>query len=298
LRHEAEEVNCLVCHDGSVSDKDIATEIAKTSAHNPRLTTGVHDPMETLGNLEDHVECADCHNPHRSTGGTAAAPAVRPSMQGVSGVSASRLALEEARYEYEVCFKCHAGSNMARFERVNRVLGSNDQSEEFATVNQSFHPVESPGRNTVVPSLKQSLTVSSMIYCTDCHGSDDEGTAGPHGSRHRSMLRANHDTLDGTTEGPQSYELCYSCHNRESILGNESFSEHYRHVVEEHTPCSVCHDPHGVRQNTHLINFDRDVVEAVDPNSVPIYEDRGITRGSCTLRCHGQTHNDERYPED
>ena len=89
---------------------------------------------------------------------------------------------------------------------------------------------------------------------------------GPHGSEYQHILKYQYETADGTIESAQNYQLCYSCHDRNIILYTESpFGEriHLRHIVEENTPCNVCHDPHGINSaqgnstnNSNLINFD------------------------------------------
>ena len=90
-------------------------------------------------------------------------------------------------------------------------------------------------------------------------------------------------------ESPQAYALCYRCHDRNSILGNESFSRHSIHIVRDRAPCSACHDPHGVSGNTaqhdHLINFDVSIV-----GGQRFYNDNGHFSGTCTLTCHGVNH--------
>ena len=306
LRHEAEEDNCFACHDGSVADKNVLAEMGKPSAHRVDLATGVHDPVERPRSMAEHVECADCHNAHRAaSGGGAQAPFLKPAMAGATGLSTSAGQLTEATYEYEVCYKCHAWSNFAGSPAVHRIIHSVNLADKFSPANASYHPVEAQGKNTSVPSLLQSWDETSLIYCTDCHSSDGTGgaVAGPHGSNYRPLLVRNYDTDDNTNESPSAYALCYGCHSRTSILGDRSFDEHKKHIEGEDTPCSVCHDPHGISAtqgspagSTHLINFDRDVVGPSDATGAgPFFEDRGFRRGSCTLRCHGEDHDDEDY---
>ena len=306
LRHEAEEDNCLCCHDGSVSARNIGADLGRLSVHPVAQTTGVHDPVENYQTMPKHVECADCHDPHRSrTGSASHAPFIRPSMYGASGLSAGRTAVPQAIYEYQVCYKCHAGTGTVRTPLVDRVWINTDVSDEFATVNPSFHPVEAQGRNRDVPSLLEPWRTTSWVYCTDCHGSSSSGARGPHGSAYRPLLVRNYDTLDLTSESPAAYALCYGCHNRSSILADRSFSRHKKHVVDQRAPCSVCHDPHGISatqargtSGTHLINFERLVVlPSKATGRGPTFEDRGNLRGSCTLSCHGRDHVDQRYPE-
>ena len=111
----------------------------------------------------------------------------------------------------------------------------------------------------------------------------------------------NYVTTDNTPESPSAYALCYNCHSRDSILNDESFGEHDKHIRGEDTPCSVCHDAHGVsavqgnpKNNSHLINFDTGVVQ---PNSQGIlrFDDQGRYSGSCDLMCHGKDHQSEAY---
>jgi hypothetical protein len=111
----------------------------------------------------------------------------------------------------------------------------------------------------------------------------------------RPILERNLSVTDLTSENPQAYALCYKCHNRNSIVSDESFPEHRMHVVEERAPCTVCHDSHGVAPTAHLINFDKTIVFPNEKGEVR-YEDYGKYRGACSLRCHGENHDLRTYP--
>ena len=158
------------------------------------------------------------------------------------------------------------------------------------------------GVNPNVPSLLPPYTTSSKIYCTDCHNNDDaNGPQGPHGSYNAFLLAKNYTTADNTLESPMAYELCYSCHSRASILGDQSFKDHNKHIVERNTPCSACHDAHGISNtqgnpvnNAHLINFDLNIVQ---PDSLGrlFYEKTGPESGQCYLNCHGASHSPRSY---
>jgi predicted CXXCH cytochrome family protein len=309
LRYEAEEDNCLSCHNGSVAKTNIAAEIDKISSHPVRKTTGVHDPVEDYQTMRKHVECADCHNPHRirKNSNKTQAPFIKNAMVGATGIATSGNTATEATYEYEVCYKCHGGRGTVRTPLVDRVIVNTNVADEFARSNPSFHPVEARGRNTNVPSLTQKYKFTSYIYCTDCHGSESKkkGVRGPHGSRYSPMLVRQYTTADMTTESPTAYALCYGCHTRTSILGNRSFGEHNSHITTRKAPCSACHDPHGVSSTqvagasgTHLINFDRDIVKAsTTTQRGPTFTDTGTFRGTCTLNCHGEEHVNRTYPK-
>jgi predicted CXXCH cytochrome family protein len=311
LRFVREEDNCLNCHSGDVAKYNIAQDIGKASGHDVRMRTGVHDPVETPFTMSRHAECQDCHNPHASrprdigvVQGTLG-QTVKGPLEGVPGVAITGRPIEEARFEYEVCFRCHAdGVQRPRLQTTRDVSQTNTRLE-FQQSNPSFHPVIGPRRNPDVVSLIPPRRVGSMITCTDCHNSDNSrfyggtGANGPHGSIYEPLLRLNYETADFTTESAFAYALCYSCHSRDSILNNESFPLHRRHIVELQTPCSVCHDAHGVYRgqgnstnHSALINFDLAVVSpATGPNGRRLeFVDTGRLSGNCTLTCHGATH--------
>jgi predicted CXXCH cytochrome family protein len=300
LRNEAEEDNCLVCHDGTVARGNLAAEFRKTSVHPITETTGIHDPSEDPRTMKEHVECGDCHDPHEAgRSGSASPPFIKPSMKGASGLTSTGVPTAKATYEYEVCYKCHADRNPVVKPLVDRWVRNNSMREKFDVSNASFHPVEGIGKNISVPSFLQPWTETSKVYCTDCHGSNNSGgPKGTHGSIYRPLLVRKYVYVNpiNVKESPQAYALCYGCHNRLNILADKSFEKHDQHIRVENTSCSVCHDPHGVEDNTHLINFDREYVfPSKTAGRGPIFEDRGFRRGSCTLLCHGKDHNDEDY---
>ncbi|MCP4589809.1 MAG: hypothetical protein GY842_03615 [bacterium] len=315
LRFRREEDNCLNCHSGAIARYNIAAEVGKRWAHNPRIRTGLHDPTETPFTMRRHAECADCHNPHavqhNSIGtvrGTRGQLVKGPNLH-VSGVSLSGRQLDKAQFAYEVCLKCHAdGAYRPRITTARQISQTNTRFE-FQPGNPSFHPVAGPRRNSDVVSLIPPLRVGSIITCTDCHNSDNArsgggtGPDGPHGSRYEPLLLRNYDTDDFTTESAQAYALCYECHRRESILNDDSFSRHRRHIVDIRTPCSVCHDAHGIyrgqgnsRNHANLINFDLSVVQPVAGRGIE-YVDTGRMSGTCTMVCHGFTHVDFPYAQ-
>jgi len=197
----------------------------------------------------------------------------------------------------------HADNGVITNLPVTRQIIQLNTRLEFDPANPSYHPVESAGVNPDVPSLLPPNTISSIIFCRDCHNTDDpNGPQGPHGSGFDFLLERNYETLDNSAESSFNYAICYKCHSRQSILANQSFSEHNKHIVDERTPCSVCHDPHGVNNlqgntfnNSHLINFDITVVRPVGQID-PRFEDRGRFAGQCFLTCHGAVHNPESYP--
>lgn len=304
LNYAVEEDNCLPCHNGNVARIDLETSFQKSSVHPVSDTTGVHDPAEPANVDSRHVECEDCHNPHAAGARTGV---ISKSIVGVRGISLTGIEVESASHEYEICFRCHGDSYNKPAARTARQIEQTNVREEFSLANPSFHPVAGVGKNQDVPSLHNPYTVNSTIDCIDCHDNDDStaaggtGPNGPHGSNYPPILQMQYETLDNTPESPSAYALCYKCHDRNSILNDESFPTHRLHIVDERTPCNACHDPHGVSatqgntlNNTNLINFD---IEIVQPNSTGNlrFESTGKLSGRCYLLCHGSDHAPQSY---
>lgn len=307
---ENEEDNCLSCHDGLVARSNIRAELDKPSAHDPRRYSGERHGSERSARGRAHVECSDCHNPHAVTPEPASAAYVPigATLARTPGVSSTGTQVEEARHEYEVCFRCHGDSAVEVSRRILRQAQHSNLRLKFSPSNPSYHPVVAAAASRDTLSLVPGLATGSMIRCTDCHNNDEGprarggGPDGPHGSNYNFLLERNYTVRDGTVESAFEYALCYKCHQRSSILSDRGFSLHRRHIMEERTPCSACHDPHGVNRtqgfgsdHTHLINFDTRIVR---PNPVTRrmnFSDRGAQSGSCTLICHGSAHSDRAY---
>ena len=302
LKREFEEDNCIVCHNGNVAAQNIEAELTKPYVHPVHLYSGVHDAAEnfTIGSIENHVECEDCHNPHQVNDSSPSAPLVSGKNSGVSGINAGGQQIDSAENLYEICFKCHADNNVITDHAITRQVDQLNTRLEFDLGNPSFHPVMQATANSNVPSLLPPYNSESIIYCTDCHGSDDStGPQGPHGSIHEHLLVDRYETNDMTHESADAYALCYKCHDRDIILSpNQSgFHLHRLHIVNVNTPCAVCHDPHGISvtqgntlNNSNLINFN---VTVVSPNSEgQLYYDSSAIdiHNTCALRCHGHEH--------
>jgi predicted CXXCH cytochrome family protein len=302
LHFAKSEENCLSCHDGTVAQTNLKTDLAKPSRHGVRKYHRIHDLRESVLSAPQHVECVDCHNPHATQSAAAQPPAAPGAIRDVTGMSAQGAVIQTVQNEYEVCFKCH-GDNSNRIESsITRSITQTNTRLEFDPSNPSFHPVTAPGVNDNVPSLKSPMTVATMIYCTDCHNSDgSSGVKGPHGSNYAYLLANQYETSDFTQESEFSYQLCYKCHSRNSILNDESFPKHRLHLEQE-IPCSACHDAHGISSaqgtavnNTHLINFDIFIV-GNDPVTGRLeFRDQGVFEGQCFLTCHDKAHSPLSY---
>lgn len=247
------------------------------------------------------MPCPACfRNPHAVDNTSALPPHVSGRLKKVAGVDKDGnpiyrdvVAGTAARFQYEVCFKCHADTETLP-SYIPRIMDEKNKRIEFNVNNQSYHPVIAPGKNLNVPSLNpasldapeyvRNLRESSYIYCTDCHSDDNNVSKGPHGSDYRPLLNRRYETEIGTIGQPEhNYSLCFRCHNVNSILADQSFREHRKHIENIGASCSICHDAHGVSANTHLINFDR---RYVAESPLPEFRDNGLFSGSCALNCH------------
>jgi len=309
MKAALEEKNCLDCHNGSVAstEKNIETQFTKPYRHNIFGYDQIHEPNEpaliTLS--KKHVECADCHDPHAVNNSPANAPYANGFLAGVMGIDPNGNRIDAIQHEYELCFRCHS-DNPVTGPTTSRQIEQANTRLEFAPTNASFHPVEIEGRNTNVPGLVFPLTESSIIFCSDCHASNGTGApAGPHGSIYPQILKYQYEKTDNTPESAFAYELCYSCHTRNQYNtetgDNVQQQIHYMHVVEEQTPCNACHDPHGISNtqgnpvsNSHLINFDRSIVQPRSGGAL-YFQDDGYRSGRCNLMCHGSDHDSRNY---
>lgn len=298
---------CVICHGPSnaqrgmlpqdVKLKDITSEFAKNYRHPVFDKGGIHSAREKLpetdSSLPRHVVCVDCHSPHFVSADSMYA-GLR-SKKGNLNVPVTK--------EYELCYLCHA-------ESANLPVKSVNKRAEFSLNNPSFHPIEGEGKNQAVISLirpykekKSSPSDISIIKCVDCHSSDDASAPrGPHGSKHQGLLTDNYSTGDNITESSFTYAMCYKCHKRSSILGNESFISHSRHITGERnfkgggTSCYTCHTSHGSTENRYLIRFNREFVTESSTGKLKFVEKGTYSfHGECWLRCHGVDHNPKSY---
>lgn len=264
---------CFKCHGGAGKAKDVYSVIVKPSSHPIIQTSRYHVTGETLpereGSVPRHASCYDCHTTHRSEKGNA--------VKGMKGYTGRGAGIKQISGEYQLCYNCHSDSaNLPPEKNI---------ATAFSPSNASYHPIETYGKNSFVPSLKREYTASSIIKCSDCHGNDDpSGAQGPHGSIYVPILRDRYEREAGL-ESPSTYALCYRCHNRTSILNNESFKTHKEHIVFNQTSCAFCHNAHGSTTYRNLLNFD---MSLVFPNNKGELSVMASVPGKprCFLSCH------------
>ncbi len=267
---------CLRCHgpSGKIEERansNIFSIITKKSNHPVIETSKYHTPNEELPEkaaaMPRHVSCLDCHNAHMTKSGNV--------LTWIRGTDLSGVKKIRAEKESEVCYNCHSDS-------INLPSTSYNIRLEFDPGNASYHPVErtSRGRSR---SLYKGISQGSYINCSSCHE--------PHGSDHSPLLRLNYNLTDGA-ESPYAYELCYNCHNRDSILSNQSFRGspsaeygHREHIIYQKTSCYTCHASHGSSMYPNLISFNPTIVTGARQ-----YFDYRGGRAQCNLTCHSKVH--------
>jgi predicted CXXCH cytochrome family protein len=291
---------CLACHDGSGKGEDVAGDLRNMYSHPVGESPDAHSAGERAPVVDGHAECVDCHNAHQSDSRKTMGGELSGALLGVDGISESGSPVERVVREYEICFKCHSRGARKSFSHITRQIDTTDTRRQFSASAASRHPVVAMGRQASIPSLMRNLGPIQQMTCSDCHSGDS--ARGPHGSRYPFILSEEYRTGDDVVESPQSYDLCYRCHDRSSILAGDSFTEHRRHIVDQRASCAVCHDAHGVPSDegdpsTHerLINFDLSIVGPEALSGQMEFIHIGQDSGACSLNCHGENHERRNY---
>lgn len=303
---KAEENSCYDCHGSDARRTEMISKgklssgapvndiekVFKKPYRHPVEEGLAHSPTEVLPSdtksSVSHAECVDCHNPHQRIG-------AGNKLSDVSGYTISGQRKKDNVYEYEICLKCHA-------EYVGLDKPNHDLLAEFSTSVNSQHPVTRPATGKNRESLSSGAIVQATMECSDCHTNDDpDGPRGPHGSNYKYMLSGNYDTDIYASESPYAFEFCYSCHERSSILSDDSFPLHRLHILGDPlrnipgTSCFTCHSSHSSRINPFLIDFNPKAVSVDETTRMIRYQSFGNKNGECYLKCHGVSHSPARY---
>ena len=356
---------CFSCHDGTGANYNVAAEFSDVSVpandpatssfySHPATTVSTHTSGQTdefAGVLNRHSECGDCHNPHtvndaattESVSGWTASGA----LTGAAGVAASApLAWKTPlAYEYELCLKCHSSyTQLLSYSKES--YKKTDKAAEFDPANNSYHPVEAPGKNTTA-GLANSLaggsvwrfTTTSTIRCLNCHGDYRSVTGSlaagarlaPHSSPNRGLLIANYRDRNlkprNEAYNANDFALCILCHSAAPLSDGSqnprtdtNFRLHGLHLTgiaiygsgsasldidaagggQGNAICAECHyRTHGTatapwpsnQDYSRGVNFAPDV-QPVFGQTDPIWS---LSDSTCTLTCHGVTHDARDY---
>jgi cytochrome c553 len=288
-----------------------------THSYNNRHTlpeTGVSEGGSSFGPTNRHAECVDCHNPHTVNAGTHTPPgnSVSNVLFGVWGVEPTWPSIwtqptsftvlkpptypDGAQYEYQICFKCHSYYGLGSLTNgVSSIIGPSgtnitDQAWEFNPNNKSAHPVVVSLNNQTGSYSPRALASSQMsspwdtsvgtqtMYCSDCHGADDEGTGavGPHGSAVKFMLKGTakywpYNNTDGklwtlgdvrnNTNNWSTDLFCVNCHpiysggTWKNAVHQKGDHNNRNYTIDgisyTGVPCVTCHlvVPHGGKRS-------------------------------------------------
>jgi predicted CXXCH cytochrome family protein len=310
-----EENTCYAsgCH-GSVNKglntKDIQSEMAKLYGHPTHTVTGKHKNPDIAASLDmsnRHAECQDCHNSHQARKGlhTTGSNAVSGLLEGSRGVMpgsaaiwtqpASFTEMKPVTQEHQICFTCHSSYAFGLVpDGVTTIIGPSggtitDQAMEFNPLNRSAHPVQVASNDQTGSPLPRPLESSQLsmawsatgtqtMYCSDCHGNDQQVSAttpqGPHGSDNRFMLTGSAKYWPSNAVGEpwslndvrnnlnnwQSDLFCVNCH---PMLSGAGFANNVHDGANHQAAdvrCITCHVvvPHGAKRS-RLIGYSTDV---------------------------------------
>ena len=259
------------------------------------------------------AQCEGCHNVHAKDHASSLA-------QTAFDTQGRALPAKPATVA-QVCFGCHAGPASTRLTQGGADLGA-----LFAKEAASSHaPGATSAAHPELPSLRSGL-FTGTLDCGSCHdNSNPDGPRGPHFSAFPHLLKAGYGREgDVAGTGDRANDLCFGCHDKTSILENQSFPLHAQHIsgftgatalkrrpdpsqlpqrpawagqltsglaaaLGQPTPCATCHDPHGSRKSPALIAFDKTVVARSSVGAID-FRSTGPRHGNCTLTCHGYDH--------
>jgi len=214
LIKDPEEETCYRCHNGTVANTDIESDMLKFSHHPVENTPNLdHDAAagENPLTMPLHIECSDCHNPHAVrddlpmisfdlanplSPNHSVAPDANGRLAGIDGLDINGILKPEVDYQYEVCFKCHGVPGRSACDndrcrtatiysmvRQDGVYNIRDKVDPGNPTLVSWHPIDinNPANDSEVPSLRTDIPLNrgtSRIYCTDCHGSENSPSGG------------------------------------------------------------------------------------------------------------------------
>ncbi|MBI4911520.1 MAG: hypothetical protein HY823_02180 [Acidobacteria bacterium] len=171
-------------------------------------------------NLVLNMDCSACHDAHNKVPGLLRARAFD---------TRGQLTSQKPVNVAQVCFGCHAGLEAAPLNSSS----DPDVGARFSPGVSSGHRLGKGVADRMdLPSLRNS-TFKGKLDCTSCHDSpDSSGARGPHGSPYPSLLKAPYGhERDAAQVGDRGNDLCFLCHDRQSIQGNQSFPLHREHLT-------------------------------------------------------------------
>ena len=270
---------CYNCHDAASTDtnksaKNIKGQFALANKHTTADCFDCHGDGTAAGNTANlHKLKAGNHTNATTIAGNLASATGKGATWSAASAwpstsNATFSTVNPATAEWQVCFKCHAGTGFATGGTGS--LSMTDLALEFNPNNQSYHPVIQPlpatgNRRLAATALTGGWTPGMVMTCTDCHATNQSSSYGPHGSSVKWMLNpkttgtkyynwpfqtaanngsstaTNYLTGTGTTTSPTA-NFCFSCHTWAGGGG-----AHTQRSSGHAAKCVECHIrvPHG-----------------------------------------------------
>ena len=224
-----EEELCFTCHGSTPvgTAPDIETDVTTTNYHGHLVQnySGIHRINETIDNTSKHIECTDCHNPHRAgdnlhVAGNETVVTLLASDSPLNDVigattnydtTAANIwdqptheeytVKQPVTKEYQVCFKCHTLANDNVMDWGNY---SSTNSEDWTDVGLEFNPYNRSGHPVVTGLSNYSNSIA--------------GNNGVNANKITKGLTAGQMSSPWTNVGNQTM-YCSDCHNGETATG-------------------------------------------------------------------------------
>ena len=254
--------------------------------HNPHKAKNTPARVGTAAWYPTTVD--NTSNQTAKSGALTGVTGVQPTWPAIWTVPTTFTTQESSTYEYQICFKCHSywalrdGDGITTYTTASGVTVT-DQAMEFNPNNKSAHPVVVTLNNQTGSYAPKPLTTAQMsspwatnvgnqtMYCSDCHGTDNEASGdpkGPHGSSYKYMLKGTGKywptKSDGstlwtlnTTDANNSQLFCKNCH---PIYDGSWKNSAHSGMSTRGTYCVNCHMavPHGSKRS-RLIGYNTDL---------------------------------------
>ena len=261
--------------------------------HNPHRATNTPARVGTASWYPTTVD--NFSNQTDKSGALTGVTGVEPTWLGLWTVPTAFTTQESSTKEYQICFKCHSywalsdADGITTYTTLSGTAVVTDQAMEFNPNNKSAHPVVVTLNNQTGSTAPKPLRASQMsgvwqtgtgttlqgnkvMYCSDCHGTDNEASGdpkGPHGSSYKYMLKGANKywpvnasgvlyTLGNnpTNNSHLAGLFCLNCHPVQSATGVSFNNAHDKHDGTEisNVACIRCHIlvPHGGKMSRFI----------------------------------------------
>lgn len=225
------DANCMRCHQG-LPNPAVDQGASKLPQWSGTGSSHIDGPfLERAKNFSKLVttasnrkvlvkaQCSGCHDSHAKD---------RPAyLAGQAFDAFGKPTKVRATSVAQVCFTCHAGPEAVRTLKQQGDLGILFRPEAAS----SHRPGAQAAMRQDLPSLRPGLFKGSLD-CTSCHDNPKATSArGPHGSPYPHLLKAAFGReSEVASVGSHGNDLCFTCHDRISIMGNQSFPWHAQHI--------------------------------------------------------------------